>query len=322
MRRSRILRGLAIALPIVLILGYGGASLYVYDKLSRADTACAQVSNPGEPDTFTIEGVDTEPYHAASFETVRFPSHDAPDITIAATWIPSDVADDAPAIVVVHGHNACRRHPDVLLAGGMLHRAGFAVIIPDLRDHGDSTVEDGRFAGGTDEQLDARGAVDWLAARPTPPRQIAIMGFSLGAATAPIAFGEDPRIAALWEDSSFADVSEAIRDELSRTKYPTILEFGGIWAGRILSNDDFTAFTPLEEIGHANGRPVFITHGANDTRLPTRYASALAARVRETGGAVEPWIVPGATHTQAVTLVPDEYDQRLTAFFIAALGEP
>lgn len=322
MKLSRLLRGLAIGLPILLLLAYGGASFYVYDQLSRADTACAQVSNPGDPDTFAVEGIDTEPYRMAEFETVRFASHDDPGIEIAATWVPSNVAEDAPAVVVVHGHNACRRAPDVLLAGGMLHRAGFAVIIPDLRDHGDSTVEDGRFAGGTDEQLDARGAVDWLAARPTPPRKIAIMGFSLGAATSTIAFGEDSRIAALWEDSSFADVSEAIRDELSRNGYPTILEFGGIMVGRIIANDNFTAFSPLEEIGKANGRPVFITHGDADERLSVRYAAALAERVRATGGTVEPWIVAGSGHTKAITLHTEEYDQRLVEFFTSALGEP
>jgi uncharacterized protein len=322
MRRSRLLRGLAIGLPILLLLGYGGASFYVYDQLSHADARCAHVTNPGDPDTFEVENVDTEPYHVAEYETVSFPSHDAPDITIAATWLPSDVAEDAPAIVVTHGHNACRRYHDVLLAGGMLHRAGFAVVIPDLRDHGDSTVEDGRFAGGTDEQLDVRGAVDWLESRPTPPRSVAIMGFSLGAATATIAFGEDLRLAALWEDSGFADISEAIQDELKRTGYPTILEFGGIMVGRVVANDDFTAFSPLDEIGKANGRPVFITHGEADERLPVRYAAALAERVRETGGTVEPWIVPGSTHTQAITGHTEEYDQRLTAFFIGALGEP
>ena len=322
MLRSRLLRGLAIGLPILLLLAYGGASLFVYNQLSRADTACAQVSNPGDPDTFEIEDIDTEPYQMPVFEAVRFPSHDDPDITIAATWVPSDVADDAPAVVVVHGHNACRRAPDVLLAGGMLHRAGFAVVILDLRDHGDSTVEDGRFAGGTDEQLDARGALDWLAARPTPPRKIAIMGFSLGAATSTIAFGEDPRFAALWEDSSFADVSEAIRDELTRTGYPTILEFGGILIGRIVANDDFTAFSPLDEIGKANGRPVFITHGDADDRLSVRYAAALAERVRATGGTVEPWIVAGSGHTKAITTHTAEYDQRLVEFFTSALGAP
>ena len=320
--RSRLLRGLAIGLPILLLLGYGGASLYVYDQLSHADSDCAQVSNPGDPDTFEIEGVDTEPYHMPAFEAVGFPSHDDPAIEIAATWVPSPVAEDAPAIVVVHGHNGCRRHPDVLLAGGMLNRAGFAVLIPDLRDHGDSTIEDGRFAGGTDEQLDVRGALDWLATRPTPPRKIAIMGFSLGAATSTIAFGEDARFAALWEDSGFADISEAIRDELSRNGYPTILEFGGIMAGRIVANDDFTAFSPLEEIGQANGRPVFITHGDADERLSVRYATALAERVRATGGTVEPWIVPGSGHTEAIALHPDEYNQRLVGFFTSALGAP
>lgn len=321
MPRSRLLRGLAIGVPILLVLAYVGASLYVYDQLSHADSACAQVQNPGSPDSFEYEGIDTEPYHVATFETVRFPSHDAAEITIAATWVPSEIAENAPAVIVVHGHNACRRVTDVLLATGMLHRAGFSVLAIDLRDHGDSTVEDGRFAGGSDEQLDVRGAVDWLLARDVPPSKVAVMGFSLGAATSTIAFGEDPRLAALWEDSGFADVREAIRDELSRNGYPTILEAGGILVGRLFG-DDFAAYSPLEEVGKAAARPVFITHGAEDERLNVRFANALAARIRETGGTVEPWIVPGTGHTEAITRHTAEYDTRLVGFFSEALGAP
>ena len=41
-----------------------------------------------------------------------------------------------------------------------------------------------------------------------------------------IAGGEEPRVRAVWEDSSFADMGEAIRDYLTHEGYPTFLEPG------------------------------------------------------------------------------------------------
>ena len=44
----------------------------------------------------------------------------------------------------------------------MLHRAGFGVLLIDLRNHGASDIDNGRWAGGSKEFLDALGAWDWL----------------------------------------------------------------------------------------------------------------------------------------------------------------
>ncbi len=54
--------------------------------------------------------------------------------------------------------------------------------------------------------------------------------------------------------------------------------------------------------------------------LSPSYAADLTAAVRADGGTVEPWIVDGAEHTQAIVVEPAEYERRLDAFFEAALG--
>ena len=38
----------------------------------------------------------------------------------------------------------------VLVPAGILHRAGFGILALDLRNHGDSAVPDGRWAGGAE----------------------------------------------------------------------------------------------------------------------------------------------------------------------------
>ncbi|HKB27677.1 MAG TPA: alpha/beta fold hydrolase [Candidatus Limnocylindrales bacterium] len=317
-RRRTLFVRLALILVAVSAVAYLGVSAVVYDRLSSATAGC-----PGgrdDPTSFAIQGVDTQPYWLPAPTDVRFPARDEPRITIAAWWVPVPAGLDASTVILVHGHNGCRANAPNELAAGMLHDHGIAVLLIDLRNHGDSTVEDGRFAGGNKEYRDVLGAWDWLRAKGVPEARIGLLGFSLGAATTMIAMGQEPRIAAIWEDSSYADVGEALRDELTRNGYPTFLEAGGIFIGRVFVGDDLEAHSPLETTGLLYGRPIFITHGVRDQRLTVRYAFELAAGVAAHGQVADLWIVPDAGHTEALRLHPAEYERRLTAFFLAALG--
>jgi dipeptidyl aminopeptidase/acylaminoacyl peptidase len=320
---ARRLRNLAIVLGVLALVGYGGASAVVWDKLTRVDGQCHPEWLANDPTHFTIEepAVDTTPYLMPEPEDVTFPSRD-PAIEISGWWVPA--ADrDAPAVVVVHGHTACKRDPDVLLPAGMLHRAGISVLLIDLRDHGDSTDEDGRFAGGTEEYRDVLGAWDWLQSAQSIPRdRIGLVGISLGAASVLIAAGEEPGVAATWEDSSYGDISVAIRAELRRNGYPEFLETGGVMMARVISGDDLASRSPLAAVTKMTGRRLFITHGTADARLSVAYAHDLIAAAEGAGVEVESWIVSGATHTGAMRLDPEGYDSRLVDFFRRSLTTP
>jgi len=143
---------------------------------------------------------------------------------------------------------------------------------------------------------------------------------SLGAATALIATGEEPRVAAVWSDSSYGDLDLAVQAELARNGYPTFVRFGGYAMAWLRSGDDLLSLSPLGAVAKLDGRPIYITHGTADTRLSPRYAVDLAAAVHAHGGSVERWMVDGAEHTQAIVLRPADYERRLDAFFEAALG--
>src|SRR4029450_678129 len=109
-------------------------------------------------------------------------------------------------------------------------------LLIDLRDHADSTFEDGRYAGGTEEYRDVLGAWDWLqSAKGVPADRIGLLGVSLGAATTLIATGHEPGVAATWEDSSYADLPSIVRDELTRSGYPTFLDTGAALTARVVS---------------------------------------------------------------------------------------
>lgn len=320
-RRGRLpLRRLVVAIGLLLAVGYGGASAYVYDQLTRITENCS--GGRSEPTSFTVDGVDTSPYRMPPAVDVRFPARAEPEISIAASWQPAPTGLDAPTVILTHGLGGCRHGANDLLAAGMLHRHGIAVLMIDLRDHGDSTKEDGRFAGGTEEYRDVLGAWDWLRAQGVPEGRIGLLGFSLGAATTMIAMGQEPRVAAIWADSSYGDIGSAIRDELSRNGFPTFLELGGALAGRFISGDDIKAHSPLETTTRLDGRPIFLTHGLLDERISVRYVYELAASVAAHGQVAGLWVVPDAGHTEALRLQPSEYERRMREFFLGALGRP
>jgi fermentation-respiration switch protein FrsA (DUF1100 family) len=302
----------------VAVVAYIGLGLYVYSDLSAIGAGCRNGA-VATPASFAVDGVDTAPYVMPVFEDVRFPSRD-PRVTVAAWYVPAGRSAGGPAVIVVHGLGDCRGRPWALLPAGMLHRHGVSVLLIDLRDHGDSTVEDGRHAGGTDEFEDVLGAWDWLHSRGHSDAQIGLFGESLGAATVMIAAGEEPRVAAVWEDSSYARFGDAVEAELARNGYPTVLWPAGVLAARLVSGDDLSSHAPADGARRIGRRPIFITHGTADTRLDPQYATDLARAVRDGGGSVDPWFVDGAGHVQAVTLRPAEYEQRLAAFFSSALA--
>jgi hypothetical protein len=67
------------------------------------------------------------------------------------------------------------------------------------------------------------------------------------------------------------------------------------------------------------GRALAISHGSDDERLSVEYARELTEAAAASGVLVESWIVPGAGHTEAIVLQPQEYERRLAAFLLTAL---
>ena len=318
MRTGRVLLVLLVIVALLVVAGYVGASVVIYDMLSRTAANCA--GSPGAlentPAQFAVSGIDTERYAMPDYQTVSFPSRDDAHITIQAWYVAADgQAADAPAVILVHGLTSCRHANSILLAAGMLHRAGFHTLMIDMRDHGESTVEDGRYAGGSEEYRDVLGAYDWLLAQGHDANRIGVYGQSLGATTVMIAAGEEPRIAAVFEDSGFADIRDAVNAELTRNGFPTLLSDGALFMGRVLSGDEIGSRSPLQGVQKLDGRPLFITHGTEDTRLSVDYAGDLEAAVLAQGGNVETWILPGVEHVAAIFEATDEYERRLVGFF-------
>jgi uncharacterized protein len=300
--------------------GYVAACAWLYDRLTQVPPDSPIFSSPNTPAAFTTPPVDTQPYLMPDYLPIEFPDRTG-TVGIGAWWIPASGRPDAPAVIVVHGYTSCRRDERILLAAGMLHRHGFAVLAIDLRNHGESGRLTGRHSGGVRESTDVLGAWDWLTAEGRlPAGRIGLFGISLGAASVLIAAGDEPGVAAVWADSSYGDLDDATRAELRRYRLPSFLVPGGLLAGRLLDGPGLRDKSPLLAIGRLGGRPVFITHGTEDARLDLRYADQLSQAAATAGVRSESWIVAGSGHADAIVDHPAEYERRLVDFFERTIG--
>jgi fermentation-respiration switch protein FrsA (DUF1100 family) len=210
----------------------------------------------------------------------------------------------------------------------MLYRAGFAVFLMDLRDHGDSQGDDGRFAAGSEEYLDVLGGWDWVRAQGVPAEGIGLHGMSLGSISAVIAGAQEPAVAAVWADSAATRMDEAIANYVAyqlhdSTGFSRILVPGGLLWARIIAGDDLTRFSVIDEVDRYTGRHIAFVHGAADQTLPAAWATELRARaVAARAITPEAWIVPGADHNKEIYVDPAGYELRLVKFFSDAIGAP
>ena len=323
MKRSTLLAGVLVV-AIVVVAGYFGLAVAVYESVSRVEPHCDGRFGENTPASWTPPSwapadFDAGRYVRPHFEDVWFPARDAP-LQLHAWWVPAADGFSAPSVIAVHGLGSCIRDREVLLPAGMLGASGYSVLLLDLRDHGESSVEDGRMAGGTEEYRDVMAAVDWLVAQGAARDRIGVLGASMGAATAIVAGGQDERIAAVWADTSYADVETRIEEELGARGFPRLFAPAASLVARVISGDDFSSHTMLGEIGQLGERPVFITHGELDETTRVSHAYALSEAARAADVPVDLWIAEDAGHVQAMFLDSAAYQQRLDDFFGQALG--
>lgn len=314
---------IGLGVLMLAVLAYLGVSYVIYDTLSKiepggGDSAGNTPANfrvPWEPWT----DFDTTPYAMPVYDEVSFPSRQA-GLTLAGWYVPGDPA--APAILITHGFQGGKGDGNILPVAGMLHRHGFNVLLYDMREHGESDIEDGRAAIGNEEYLDLLGAWDWLQTeKHFSPSRIGVFGASLGAGTTLIAFGQEPQLTATFVDSPFSDLPQIIAEELARNNYPTLLAPGGIFMARLVAGDNLTAFSPQDAIRNANGRPLYLVHGTADERVGVHHTQRLAELAAQTGANATVWMPEGVKHVEAEFVFPEEYEQRLVTFFTTALGQ-
>ena len=178
------------------------------------------------------------------------------------------------AVVVAHGFTAHRRDPNVAALAACLRAEGYAVVVPDLRGHGES---DGVCTLGDAEGNDVAAAVD-VARRERVP--VVVLGASMGA-IAVLRYG-----ATADDLAGVVTVSCPARWRLQGLR--TLLAAGitrtppGRWFLRRHANVRVATRTATAEAPeHLASRidcPLAIVHGLADRFMPALEASRLHGR--------------------------------------------
>lgn len=293
--RQRRLR-IAVSAAGLVLLVYAGLSLAVAETLTKPYRR-ALASSPSDFDL--------------AYENVTFPSTgDA--IPLRGWFVPAAGSDRV--VLIVHGRNSNRtgdngQHvPD---AAALVAR-GYNALLFDLRGHGESGGV--RYTLGTAEQRDVLGAVAYLENRGFAPERMGFWSHSMGAATVLLASAASPDVRTIVADSSFARLEDLLDRELPRASgLPGFFNSPILFFARTVFGADARVLNPVEVVAGLPPDSLFIIHGEADGLIPVDHARRIAAAA---GPAVyDLWIVPDARHDRVSEVFPEQYEQRVLAFF-------
>lgn len=259
-------------------------------------------------------------YGVSDYRDVRIASRDRP-LMLAGWYLPSDSGRLDRAVVLVHGKDASRTQEmqgQFTEFAAALHRRGFAILMIELRGHGQSDY--GPLTFGVRERLDVLGAVDWLHTQGFGAGHIGVLGVSMGAASSLGAFANDDAglIGAAVSDCGFADFDAMVRFQWSRiTRLPGTFAAPGIALAQAVSGADLRQARPIDDVARlaAAHKPVLFIHGTRDALVPVQEGRALHAAYPS----ADYWEVDEAQHGASYRQQPKAYVERVAAFFAAHL---
>jgi dipeptidyl aminopeptidase/acylaminoacyl peptidase len=243
---------------------------------------------------------------------VSFRSRDG--TRLAASFLPAPGSARAPAFVLSHGW--ARSRAELVPHAATLHRAGYALLMPDYRNRGASDGD--AVTLGVREQDDLLGAIDYLSTLPeVDASRIALFGMSTGAVISICVAARDARVKALVCEAPFATQENVLeRGVRHYGKFPPsitlpialrLLEWR---IGAPLASGD--ALTVVDQIAP---RPLFILGDDLDAVVGVNQTEAVFAAA---GEPKRYWRVPGANHARGWQAAPKEYERRLLSFLTAA----
>lgn len=259
----------------------------------------------------TPDPPDSPANHGLPFERVRFYSRD--DLLLHGWWIPAR-HNVKGTIIQCHGQNGSM-DADVRQAG-MLHDAGFNVLMFNFRAHGES--EGSWVTFGLREQYDLLGAMDYLVGA-HGIEEVGVLGFSMGGATAILTAARTKQIRSIVADGAIATLHETLTGWLAEKNIPPIL--AGVLAWLFMVGGSIISIARLDHVNTLcwiqNIRcPVLFIHGADDTLVSTRAIREIAANAPSGS---DLWIVPNCHHRRAHVKYPVEYEQRILEWFATTL---
>lgn len=255
-----------------------------------------------------------EPNVPPGGEAAAFPASDG--VTIRGWWYPA--ANARGTIVYGPGRGRGLNGFDFRYVP-LFNRNGYSLLLFDGRGQGAS---DGVATMGALEWRDFLGAAAFLNARGVD--RMGFCGTSQGAAAAIKAAARCPAAVAVVAECPYASWEDTVYRALGTYGHlPEVLARPCSWIiARLLEwrfGFDASVADPLAVIGQIAPRALMLIYGPLDPYIP---ASDTRRLFEAAGEPKELWIVPGAGHTEALTLCPAEFEQRVVAFYDRWLATP
>jgi fermentation-respiration switch protein FrsA (DUF1100 family) len=251
---------------------------------------------------------ETPADYGMAFEEVTAVSCDG--LKLHGWYVPGT---NGATIMMVHGTPGGRQ--DGLYESAFLNRQGYNILMGSFRAHDESEGEIISF--GYHEVKDLEAWHGYLRTRDdVDPERIGLFGESMGGATSILYAAEREEIRAVATSCAFALTQETvetfIQHELDPPPWvtPVLARFIVFWAEREGEFETDELDTEAV-IGRISPRPLLIMQGQNDDKISPDSGRKLYAAAEEPK---ELW-EPPAGHDDLELHVPDEYEQRVVAFF-------
>jgi uncharacterized protein len=285
----------ALTILLVVVLIYFGIGGFAALTLTKAGDHPQFNEDPGT--------------YGLAFEDVRFKSR-VDSLQIVGWYIPNPGADRA--MILVHGRDASKQNGitgKLPQLAAELHAAGLAILMIDLRGHGES--EGTRYTFGVHERRDVLGAVDFLLERGFIEGKIGGLGISLGGAAVIGAAVEEAAIGAVVVDSIFADINRLVEPKWkTESGLPLFFLPGVFLMWQLLIGFDLRKVNPVEELAKIPPRPILVLHSQADEKVDVAHAHAIKNAVPE----VKLVIFEDSEHAELFRDNPKDYLKGLIPF--------
>ncbi len=315
-KKTILKRVMWVFIPAVLVLGVGVVALdfYLVNRLAHP----AKTELYGSPRDFQV--ILQKPM----WSDEKWKNMDS---TESVGWFLSR-GRPAPAIILSHGYGSNRS--ELLTLTFDLWKAGYHVLVYDMRGHGESPV---KWSGlGTYEKDDLLSAIKFLKGLKTDKGEelldgrVGLYGVDLGGYISLVASSQDPVVKAVVADSVYPDVARFIN---FRTKQ--LVGSGNGWVSRLVDSEWTQKLnelamqlyfmrredsgTAMEALSSTTGRRIlFIT--SKDSGPQEEMTRELHDQAKEQKAIIE---VENTRVNRLYDKASLDYDARVVAFFQQAI---
>ena len=309
-----------VFLLALLIGGYFGVGYYVFGIAASVPCEVWIEEAENKPDNWSLgDKADWDPsdYFIENYKEVSIFADDG-EIELKSWWVENNLSN--PTIILLHGLTSSKNSPDILLPMGMMNKSEFNLLAIDMRDHGESTCEDGFYAAGQNETDDVVAAIGWLIDKGISPSSIGIYGNSLGALVGLMTPAKTNEFGSIAVIDPPVDFETLVREEMSYQGFPTFLWEPIYHYALVFKRINMLKDIPEEALSKGSKQPLLIFTGLQSDRVLPHHSDDLVDIARANDIDYNIYKYDGMGHTQILYFYTEEYSQLLTDFYKSTLS--